>query len=302
MNSIFSTGILGLDIALASGGIPRGCLVEIFGPEKCGKTALCLSILSEVQKLGGQTAFIDLDQTLDPSHVERLGINSQKVIYSRPENARQATDIARTLTRTGAIDLLVFDSITCLLAMGVQIPGKSNSKAATRLLAQTVRELSALAPETGTTILFTNEWRERAGYIYGVPVTTSGGIALKLHAAIRLEMTPCDTILARPNKIGEKIRVKIVKPKSLLFHTTIINIMYNGVVSRLDNLFDLAVEMDLINKQDGFYSYGRFSLGRGREAVITCLREHPRAAENIETDIRTKYFSSSAVLSDEDSS
>jgi recombination protein RecA len=303
MNHILSTGILGLDIALGSGGIPRGRLVEIYGPEKCGKTALCLSILSEVQKWHGAVAFIDTDQTLDASRAAYMGIDVQKVMYSRPENAVQAIEITRTLAHSGAIDLVILDSVAGLLMLGAQSPPNSGAAAASRLFSQAVRELSVIAAETGTTLVFTNALKERAGVIYGVPVTTPGGIALKLHAAVRLEMTPREAFHAGMNRTGEQIQVKVVKPKSPnLFHTIIINIMYNGVVSRLDNLFDLAIALELIKQQGGSYSYGGYSLGRGRQAALASLSERPQLAEDIEKTARVKFLPSSAAISDEDCS
>jgi recombination protein RecA len=213
MNSVISTGILGLDIALGLGGIPRGRLVEIYGPEKCGKTALCLSILSEAQKSGSETAFVDVDQTLDVSRAARMGVDVQKVVYARPENALQAVEITRTLTRSGALSLVAIDSVAGLLTMGVGNPVNFKGNVTARLLSQAVRELAVIAEETGTAMIFTNELRERAGVVYGVPVTTPGGIALKLHAAVRLEMTPRELIRSGIAIVGEQIQVRVVKPK-----------------------------------------------------------------------------------------
>lgn len=300
MNSVISTGILGLDIALGLGGIPRGRLVEIYGPEKCGKTALCLSILSEAQKSGSETAFVDVDQTLDVSRAARMGVDVQKVVYARPENALQAVEITRTLTRSGALSLVAIDSVAGLLTMGVDNPVNFKGNVTARLLSQAVRELAVIAEETGTAMIFTNELRERAGVVYGVPVTTPGGIALKLHAAVRLEMTPRELIRSGIAIVGEQIQVRVVKPKlSVPFDTIIINIMYNGVVSRLDNLFDLAIDLEFINKQRGSYSYGEYFLGLGREAAMASLRKQPQLVEDIETAIRETFLPSSAVALDE---
>ncbi len=302
MDGFFSTGVLGLDIALGLGGIPRGHLVEIYGPEKCGKTALCLSILSEAQKSGGVAAFVDIDQTLDASRATRIGVDIQKLIYARPETALQAVEITRTLSRSGALALVVIDSVAGLLTLGVDSPENSMRNSASQLFSQAVRELDVIAKETGTTMIFTNELRERAGIIYGVPVTTPGGIALKLHAAVRLEMIPKEPIRSGLTSIGEHVQVRVVKPKySVPFHTIIINIMYNGMVSRLDNLFDLAVELEFINKQGGSYSYGKYFMGRGREAALASLREQPQLAEEIETVIRKQFWPCSAVSMDEGS-
>jgi recombination protein RecA len=302
MNTTLSTGIIGLDIALGSGGLPRGRLTEIFGPEKCGKTALCLSILSEAQKCGSETAWIDADQTLDPSRAARAGVDIQKLFYARPENAHQALDITRTLTHTGAFELVVLDSVAGLLTLGVESTPNSQGNTTSRVFSQAVRELAVIAKETGTTVILTNELRERAGVIYGVPVNTPGGIALKLHTAVRLELTPRELIRSGIETLGERVQAKVVKPKSSgTFHTIIINIMYNGVVSRLDNLFNLAVELNVINKRGGSYSYGEYILGRGREMVLSSLCKQPQLAEDIETDIRGKFLPSSAAPSQEDS-
>lgn len=301
MNTFLTTGILSLDIALG-GGLPRGRLVEIYGPEKCGKTALCQAFLAEAQKRGGESAWIDADQTLDPSRATRAGVDVHKLIYTRPENAFQALEITRTLTRSGALDLVVVDSVPGLLTLGAESQTNMRGNPASRVFSQAVRELAVVAEETGTVMIFTNELRERAGVIYGVPVTTPGGIALKLHAAVRLELTPCGTLRSGIETLGERTQVKVIKPKtSGTFHTIIINIMYNGVASRLDNLFDLAIELTFINKRGGSYSYGEYFLGRGREMALSSLRNKPQLAEDIETALRSKFLPSSAVLPDEGS-
>jgi recombination protein RecA len=300
MTAFIPTGVLGLDIALGGGGIPRGQLAEIYGPEKCGKTALCLLVISEAQKSGGTAAFVDIDQTLDAARAVHLGVDAQKLIYVRPENTHQAVEISRTLTRSGALALLVIDSVAGLLTLGGENPEKARGGSASRELSQVVRELAVLAEDTGTVVLFTNETRERATRMYGVPETTPGGIALKLHAAVRLEMTPREQIRSSLKMIGERVQVRVVKPKTALsFHATFINIMYNGEVPRLDNLFDLAVELKIINKQGASYSCSEAFLGRGREAAVSSLRENPRLAQELEATIRRQFLPSSAIPVDE---
>ena len=294
------TGVLGLNIALGGGGIPRGQLAEIYGPEKCGKTALCILVVSEAQKSGGTAAFVDIDQTLVAARAARLGVDTQKLIYARPENTHQAVEISRTLARSGALALLVIDSVTGLLTLEGENPENTRGGSASRELSQVVRELAVLAEDTGTAVLFTNETRERVTRMYGVPETTPGGIALKLHAAVRLEMTPREHIRSGLKIIGERVEVRVVKPKTTTsIHTTFINIMYNGEVPRLDNLFDLAVELKIINKQGASYSCSEAFLGRGREAAVSSLRENPRLAEGIEATIRRQFLPSSSIPVDE---
>jgi recombination protein RecA len=300
MIAFIPTGVLGLDIALGGGGIPRGQLAEIYGPEKCGKTALCLLAVSEAQKSGGIAAFVDIDQTLVTERAARLGVDTQKLIYARPENTRQAAEISRTLVRSGALALLVIDSVTGLLTLGTENPENTRGRSASRELSQVVRELAVLAEDTRTAVLFTNETRERATWMYGVPETTPGGIALKLHAAVRLEMTPREHIRSGLTIIGESVQVRVVKPKNATsFHATFINIMYNGEVPRLDNLFDLAVELKIINKKGASYSCSEAFLGRGREAAVSSLRENPQLAEEIEATIRRQFLPSSSIPVDE---
>jgi len=301
MTTFIPTGVLGLDIALGGGGIPRGQLTEIYGPEKCGKTALCLLVVSEAQKTGHTAAYVDIDQTLDAGRATRLGVDAQKLIVARPENSHQAVEITRTLTRSGALTLLVIDSVAGLLTLGGESPENARGGSASRELSQIVRELAVLAEDTGTAVLFTNETREWATRMYGVPETTPGGIALKLHAAVRLEMTPGEQIRLGLEMTGERVQVRVVKPKSLAsFNTTIINIMYNGEVSRLDNLFDLAVELKYIDKQGASYSCSKSYLGRGHEAAVSSLRQQPQLAEDIEAAIRRQFLPSSAISLDED--
>jgi recombination protein RecA len=301
MTAVISTGLLGLDIALGCGGIPRGYLTEIYGPEKCGKTALCLLTVTEAQKSGYTAAYVDIDQTVDASRAARLGVDVQKVIYARPENAHQAAEITRTLTRSGAFTLVVFDSITGLLTLGGENPENAPGNSTSRILSQLVRELAAIAKETGTAVVFTNEGLERKTWMYGVPQTSPGGIALKLHATIRLEMSPKEHVRAGMQIIGEQVQVRVAKSKSAApFYTTFVNIMYNGEVSRVDNLFDLAVELQIINKQGTSYSCSKSFLGRGHEAAVSSLRKQPQLAQEIEAAIKKQFLASSTNLLDED--
>jgi len=300
MATYISTGMIGLDIALGGEGIPRGQLAEIYGPEKCGKTGLCLLVVSEAQKSGGTAAFVDIDQTLDAARAARLGVDAPKLIYARPENIPQAVEITRTLTRSGALALVVVDSVAGLLTLGDESPENTRGASASRVLSQVVRELDIIAKDTGTAVVFTNQTRERTRKMFGVPETTPGGIALKLHAAVRLEMIPREQVRSGLVFIGDQVEVRVVKPNLMTpLHTTFINFMYNGEVSRLDNLFDLAVELKIINKQGTSYSCSESFLGRGHEAAVSSLREHPQLAEEIEATIRRKFLLSSAIPLDE---
>lgn len=297
MINVISTGIVGLDIALGQGGIPRGRLTEIFGPEKAGKTSLCLSIVSEVQKEGDAAAYVDIDQTLDASRASRLGIDIHKLIYARPGNALQALEITQTLTRSGELAVVVVDSVAGLLIMGAGSSVYTRGDAISRLLAQAVRKLSFITEQTGTAVLFTNELQEHAGVMYGVPTNTPGGISLKIHTSTRIEMIPCETIRSGMNIIGERVRVKVVKQKSKTpYHTTFVNIMYNGGISRLDNLFDLAVEQKYISKRGASFSYGELFLGHGRDGALTNLRSQPQLVEEIEATIRRHFPPSSVIV------
>ncbi len=306
MAAFISTGVLGLDIALDLGGIPRGQLTEIYGPEKCGKTALCLLIAAEAQKSGQPVAFVDIDQTLDAGRAALLGIDDQRLIYARPENAHQAGEIACTLTRSGALALVIIDSVAGLLALGDRDSknirmDNTRRDSASRELSQIVRELAVLAKNTGTAVVFTNETREHAAKMYGVPETTPGGIALKIHAAVRLEMTPIEPVRTAMVVTGEQVQVRVVKPKSQApFHATIVNIMYNGEVPSVDNLFNLAVELKIINKQGSSYSCSKAFLGRGHEAAVSYLRKQPQLAEELETTIRRQFLLSSQIPVEED--
>jgi recombination protein RecA len=307
MAAFISTGVLGLDIALGSGGIPCGHLTEIYGPEKCGKTALCLLIAAEAQKSGHKAAFVDIDQTLDAGRAARLGIDERELIYARPENARQAGEMARMLARSGALALVVIDSITGLLALGDENRmnvhlDNTRRDSASRELSQIVREMAVIAKDTVTAVVFTNETRGQAAKMYGVPATTPGGIALKLHAALRLEMTPTEHVRSGLVIAGEQVRVKVVKTKSTTpFNTTFVNFMYNGEVSRLDNLFDLAVELKIITLQGSSYSCSKAFLGRGHEAAVSSLQKQPQLVEELEATIRRQFLPSFQAPLDEDS-
>lgn len=298
MAAFISTGVIGLDITLGSGGIPRGRLSEIYGPEKCGKTALCLLIAAEAQKSGYTAAFIDIDQTLDAGRASRLGVDVHKLIYARPENVRAAGEMARTLIRSGALALVVIDSVTGLLTLDDQNQVNSRLSSTRRNsssqeFSQMVRELAAIAKESETAVLFTNQVGEHSARMYGVSQTSPGGIALKLHAAVRLEMTPKEPLQSGMAPVGEKVQVRVVKTKSQSpFSVTFFNIMYNGEVSRFDNLFDLAVELKLINKQGSSYSTSKVFLGRGREMAISSLKQQPQLVEELEAMIRRQFLPS----------
>jgi recombination protein RecA len=302
MQASISTGFLGLDIAIGPSRIPRGHLAEIYGPEKCGKTALCLSICSEAQKSAGTTAYIDIDQTLDASRAACFGVDLQQLIYARPESTFQALEVSRILARSGALALVVIDSVNGLLLLGNEGSENARGNPGSRLLSQSVRELSVIAAETGTSIIFTNQLRERTGFLYGVPETTPGGIALKLHAAVRLEMIPREQIRSGFNILGERIQVRVVKPKSTApFSTTFINIMYNnGEVSRLDHLFNLGVDLKFIYKRGASYFYNEHYLGRGREVALSSLHAQPRLVEQLESAMRSQFTPSSATPKEED--
>ncbi len=285
------TGALSLDIAIGIGGVPRGRITEIFGPESSGKTTLALHIVAEAQKMGGTAAFIDMEHALDPFYAERIGVDVENLLISQPDTGEQALEIAETLIRSGAVDVVVVDSVAALVPraeiegdMGDAVVGMQ-----ARLMSQALRKLSGAIQQTRTAMIFTNQLRHKIGVMFGSPETTPGGLALKFYASVRLDIRRIQAIKMGAEVIGNRVRVKVVKNKvAPPFRTAEFDIIYNEGISREGDLLDLGVELGLIDKRGSYYSYGDLRLGQGRENAKRFLREHPDLAHEIEMQIRAQ--------------
>src|SRR6188472_346349 len=284
-----STGSLGLDIALGIGGLPRGRVVEIYGPESSGKTTLALHCLAEAQKKGGICAFIDAEHALDPVYARKLGVNVDDLLISQPDAGEQALEIADTLVRSGAVDVLVIDSVAALVPraelegeMGDSQPGLQ-----ARLMSQALRKLTASINRSNTMVIFINQIRMKIGVMYGSPETTTGGHALKFYASVRLDIRRIGAIKERDEVVGNQTRVKVVKNKlAPPFKQVEFDIMYGEGVSKMGELVDLGVKAGIVEKSGSWYSYDGSRIGQGREAAKTFLTENPDISAKIETAIR----------------
>lgn len=283
------SGSLGLDIALGIGGLPKGRVVEIFGPESSGKTTLALHTIAEAQKKGGTCAFVDAEHALDPVYARKLGVNLDELLISQPDAGEQALEIADTLVRSGAIDVLVVDSVAALTPraelegeMGDSQPGMQ-----ARLMSQALRKLTASISKSNTMVIFINQIRMKIGVMYGSPETTTGGNALKFYASVRLDIRRIGMIKERDEVVGNQTRVKVVKNKlAPPFKQVEFDIMYGEGVSKMGELLDLGVRAGIVEKSGAWFSYDSQRLGQGRENAKTFLRQNPEAAERIEAAIR----------------
>jgi recombination protein RecA len=293
------TGSLSLDIALGVGGIPRGRITEIYGPESSGKTTICQHIVAETQKLGGTAAYIDMEHALDPVYAARTGVDIDNLLVSQPDTGEQALEITETLVRSGAVDIVVIDSVAALVprselegdmgdaTMGVQA----------RLMSQALRKLSGAINQTKTSVVFTNQLRQKIGVMFGNPETTTGGQALKFYASIRLDVRRIQAIKLGAEIIGNRTRVRVVKNKvAPPFRTAEFDIMYNEGISKAGDILDLATQLEIIQKRGAFFSYGDLRLGQGRENSKEFLRQNPEVANEIETVIRQKALGGELVL------
>jgi recombination protein RecA len=286
---VVSTGSLGLDIALGIGGLPRGRVVEIYGPESSGKTTLALHVIAEAQKKGGTCAFIDAEHALDPIYAGKLGLNVDDLLVSQPDAGEQALEIADTLVRSGAIDVLVVDSVAALVPraelegdMGDSQPGLQ-----ARLMSQAMRKLTGSVARSRTMVIFINQLRMKIGVMFGNPETTTGGNALKFYASIRLEIRRIGAIKDRDEAIGNQTRVKVVKNKMAPpFRMVEFDIMYGEGISKLGELVDLGLRAGIVDKAGSWFSYGSERIGQGRENAKSYLRQHPETAAEIEQKIR----------------
>lgn len=284
-----STGSLGLDLALGIGGLPKGRIIEIFGPESSGKTTLTLHAVAEAQKRGGSCAFIDAEHALDPAYAKKLGVNIDDLIISQPDTGEQALEIADTLVRSGAIDLLVIDSVAALVPKA-EIEGEmgdSHMGLQARLMSQALRKLTASISKTNCIIIFINQIRMKIGVMFGSPETTTGGNALKFYASVRLDIRRIGSIKDKEEVVGSQTRVKVVKNKvSPPFKTVDFDIMYGSGISKEGEMIDLGVKFDLIEKSGSWFSYNNTRIGQGRENAKEYLKEHREVFAEIEKKIR----------------
>ena len=287
---VIPTGSLALDAALGIGGVPRGRVIEIFGPEACGKTTLALHIVAEAQKRGGIAAYIDAEHALDPQYARNLGVNVDDLFISQPDTGEQALEIAETLTRSGAVDVIVVDSVAALVPRA-EIEGEMGDAhigLQARLMSQALRKLTAAISKSRTCALFLNQVRYKIGVMFGTPTTTPGGLALKFYSTVRMEMKRLDQIKVGDRIIGNKVSVKIVKNKlAPPFKKAEFDIYYGKGISRESELLNLGVEHKIIKKSGAWYAYGDLQLGQGRENAIKFLMEHPELVQELEHKIRT---------------
>ena len=284
-----STGSLGIDIALGIGGLPKGRIVEIYGPESSGKTTLALSVIAQAQKKGGTCAFIDAEHALDPSYAKKIGVDIENLLISQPDAGEQALEIADTLVRSGAIDVLVVDSVAALVPKA-ELEGEmgdSHMGLQARLMSQALRKLTSTVSRSNTLIIFINQIRMKIGVMFGNPETTTGGNALKFYASVRMDIRRIGAIKDKDEVIGSQTRVKIVKNKvAPPFKTVDFDIMYGEGISKTGELIDLGVKAGLVEKSGAWFYYKGEKLGQGRENAKLFLRDHPEVAEEIENKIR----------------
>ena len=285
------TGALSLDLALGIGGVPRGRVIEIYGPESSGKTTLCQHIIAEAQKRGGICAFIDVEHALDPKYAERCGVNVDALYVSQPDTGEQALEIAEALVRSGAIDVLVVDSVAALVPRA-EIEGEmgdSHVGLQARLMSQALRKLSGAIKHSNTVMIFTNQLRQKIGVMFGNPETTSGGMALKFYASVRMDIRKIETLKSGNDMVGSRTRVTIKKNKvAPPFRVAEFDIMYNEGISREGDALDLGVSMGLVDKRGSYFAYSDMRLGQGRENAKLFLREHPELMAQMEGEIRQK--------------
>lgn len=296
---VIPTGALPLDIALGVGGMPRGRVIEIYGPESSGKTTVALHVIAEAQKAGGIAAFIDAEHALDPQYAKRLGVDVENLLISQPDNGEQALDIAEALVRSGAIDVIVIDSVAALVPKA-EIEGEmgdSHVGLHARLMSQALRKLTGIISKSKTTTIFINQIREKIGVMFGNPETTTGGRALKFYASVRLEVRRTEAIKQGNDTIGNRTKIKVVKNKiAPPFKQGEFDIMYGLGISREGCIVDIGADLNIITKSGAWYSYGDNRLGQGRENVKDFFRQNPAIANEIEAKIRETVLSGTAKL------
>jgi recombination protein RecA len=288
---VVSTGSLGLDIALGVGGLPRGRVVEVYGPESSGKTTLCLQVVAEVQKAGGTAAYIDAENALDPQYAAKLGVKIEDLLISQPDTGEQGLEIADMLVRSGSVDAIVIDSVAALVPkaeiegeMGDQLPGLQ-----ARLMSQALRKLTGNIKRTNTLVIFINQIRMKIGVMFGNPETTTGGNALKFYSSVRLDIRRIGSIKKADEVIGNETRVKVVKNKvAPPFRQAEFDILYGEGISRLGEILELGVQAGVVEKSGAWYAYKKDRIGQGKDNAREYLREHPEIASELEARIREK--------------
>ncbi|HPE33795.1 MAG: recombinase RecA [Sphingobacteriia bacterium] len=284
-----STGSIGLDAALGVGGLPKGRVIEIYGPESSGKTTLAIHAVAEAQKKGGIAAFIDAEHAFDRFYAQKLGVDIQNLLVSQPDNGEQALEITENLIRSGAIDVIVIDSVAALTPKS-EIEGEmgdSKMGLQARLMSQALRKLTSTISKTGTVCIFINQLREKIGIMFGNPETTTGGNALKFYSSVRLDIRRTSQIKDAENVSGNRVKVKVVKNKvAPPFKSAEFDLIYGEGISKLGEIIDLGVDFDIIKKSGSWFSYGETKLGQGRDAVKKLLADNPELAEELETKIR----------------
>lgn len=293
------TGSLSLDVALGIGGIPRGRIIEIYGPESSGKTTLTLHIMAEAQNMGGVAAFIDAEHALDPVYAKRLGVDIDNLIISQPDTGEQALEITEALVRSGAVDIVIVDSVAALVPKA-EIEGEMTDQSIglqARLMSKALRKLAGAISKSNTTVVFINQLREKIGVMFGNPETTTGGRALKFYSSVRLDIRKIDTIKEGDNFIGNRVRVKVVKNKvAPPFKEAIFDIMYGEGISKLGNILDCAVDMDIVTKAGSWFSYGDIRLGQGRENVKAYFEKNPELVAEIEAKVKEKLMGKGSAI------
>jgi len=289
MDNVISTGALSLDVALGIGGVPRGRIIEIFGPESSGKTTLALHIVAEAQKMNGNAAFIDAEHALDPEYSKRLGVNTEELLVSQPDSGEQALEITETLVRSSALDVIVIDSVAALVPR-VELEGEMGDTHVglqARLMSQALRKLTGTVSRSNTCVIFVNQIREKIGVMYGNPETTPGGRALKFYTSIRMEIRRIGAIKDGTDTVGNRTRVKVVKNKvAPPFKMTEFDIMYGRGISFEGDILDLAVKGDIIEKMGSWFSYGDLKIGQGRENAKTYLKENPKELKKVVSKVK----------------
>ncbi len=289
---VIPTGSLSLDIALGVGGIPKGRIIEVYGPESSGKTTIALHMVAEVQKQGGIAGYIDAEHAMDPVYAKALGVDIDNLYISQPDDGEQALEIAETMVRSGAIDIVIVDSVAALVPRA-EIQGEmgdSHMGLQARLMSQALRKLTGITNKSKCSVVFINQLREKIGITFGNPETTTGGRALKFYASVRIDIRKADTLKQGDSVIGNRTKVKIAKNKvAPPFKTAEFDIMYGQGVSKEGDILDLAAEIDVINKSGAWYSYKETRIGQGRENAKIYLKEHPEQCKEIEMEVR-KYY------------
>lgn len=287
---VIPTGSISLDLALGVGGIPRGRVIEIYGPESSGKTTLCLHLVAEMQKKGGVCAYVDAEHALDPEYAKRIGVKTNDLLISQPDTGEQALEIVETLVRSGGVSLVVIDSVAALTPRA-EIEGEMDQQhmgLQARLMSHALRKLTGIISKTNTTVIFINQIRQKIGIMFGNPETTTGGLALKFYASVRIEIRRAAQIQAGEKIVGNRVKVKIVKNKvAPPFRTAEFDIMYNEGISRAADLVNTGVLLEVVSKSGAWYNFGQIRLGQGIEGARTFLKENPKVERDIADQIKT---------------